>query len=283
MTLTTVVRVLGVAACVATAQAQEWDTIRARVSGDGSGNGKCTVEVTVDGIADIEVLGAEGRMRTLTGARASWKRLDCNMAMPPVPNNFHFTQQEARGPMTLTAQPGENRGVAAIHIEDPERGSRTYRFDLEWAGGSVFSNGGGRGGSIFDPVPTGPTPGAAPETPQYGVIDTPVAGWNDQVSFRGRGEGYYRNFKGNDALLGEVVVNIERNGRVQVEFTTNQRERMVLAGRIMFVDRDHLAATMVGGSLIGSMEILLDTRNRVQELAMTGVGRNRFELRWQVQ
>jgi hypothetical protein len=50
---------------------------------------------------------------------------------------------------------------------------------------------------------------------------------------------------------------------------------------LVLADRDRLVANMAGGEIHGTMEILLDTRNRVQELAMTGVGRNRFELRWQ--
>jgi hypothetical protein len=270
-----------------TASAQQYDTMRARISGNASSDrGKCTIEVVVDGVAEIEVTGAEGRMRTLTGARATWRRMDCNMPLPPAPTEFHFSAQTGRGSQKLVSEPTRNNGIAMVRIEDGEGGAEGYKFDLEWRGGSIFNNGGG-GFSNSAPPPANPSifnaPAPAPTpNPNYGVIDTTTtAGWKDQVNFRGRGDGYYRNFRGADELLNDVVVTIERTGRVQVELGTNQRDRLMLTGRLVVVDNDHLAANMQGSGLNGSLEILLDSRNRVQELAMTGVGRNRFELRWQ--
>jgi len=82
-------------------------------------------------------------------------------------------------------------------------------------------------------------------------------------------------------LLTDAQVTVDRSGRVDVAFTTTRRERIALTGRIVLNDRDRLVADMSGGAMQGVMEILLDSRGRVEELAMTGVGRNRFELRWQ--
>jgi hypothetical protein len=167
-----------------------------------------------------------------------------------------------------------------VRIEDAAGGSETYRFDLEWRGtsGGLATGGFGNGSSIFDP-PRGP--GTLPQPNLPSAVGPPVAGWNEQVDFRGRGDGYYRSFRGSDDMLTDSVVTIDRSGRVQVEFSTARRERIVITGRLVLADRDRLVANMAGGEIQGTMEILLDSRNRVQELAMTGVGRNRFELRWQ--
>jgi len=258
--------------------AQPYDLFRGRITGGAGDRGKCTIEVVVDGSAEVEVYGAEGRMRTLTGASATWRRMDCNMALPANPAEFKFSPQEGRGKQYIVRSPEENRGIAMVRIEDSAGGSEVYKFDLEWRGtnGGLTSGGFGNpnsGGSIFD-APRGPG-----NNPPIGV-GPGLAGWNQQVDFRGRGEGYYRSFRGSDDVLTDAVVTIDRGGRVQVELTTRQRDRILIAGQVVMAERDRLVANMSGGTIQGAMEILLD-RNRVQELAMTGVGRNRFELRWQ--
>jgi hypothetical protein len=218
-------------------------------------------------------------MNTLTGARAQWRSMECNMGMPANPDEFKFNAVRGRGKQYIVRQPQENRGIGVIRIEDSSGGSETYRFELEWRGssGGVTSGGFGNGGSIFDPPRGGgntPQPNLPPGGPG-------LPGWNQQVDSRGRGDGYYRSFRGSDEMLTDAVVTIDRGGRVQVELTTNRRERIVISGRLVLAERDRLVANMAGGEIQGTMELLLD-RNRVQELAMTGVGRNRFELRWQL-
>lgn len=266
--------------------AQPYDTFRGRITGGGGDRGKCTVEVVVDGTAEIEIIEAEGRMNTLAGARATWRSMECNMGVPGNPAEFKFSPQSGRGKQYVVRQPQENRGIALIRIEDPSGGSGTYRFDLEWRGssGGLMTGGFGNGGSIFDPAPprgAGPPQPSFPGPNTQGPSGPPLAGWNNQVDFRGRGDGYYRSFRGSDEQLTDTVVSIDRGGRIQVELNTTRRERIVITGRLVLADRDRLVANMAGGEIQGTMEILLDSRNRVQELAMTGVGRNRFELRWQ--
>lgn len=251
--------------------AQPYDTFRGRITGGGGDRGKCTIEVVVDGSSEIEVLAEEGRMNTLSGARATWRSMECNMGMPANPAEFKFSPKAGRGKQYIVRQPQENRGIAVIRIEDSAGGSDTYRFDLEWRGtGGGLTSGGFSNGSIFEPQRGPLTASGGPG----------LAGWNEQVDFKGRGEGYYRTFRGSDDILTECVVAIDRGGRVQVEFSTKRRDRIVITGRLVLADRERLVANMAGGEIQGTMEILMD-RNRVQELAMTGVGRNRFELRWQ--
>jgi hypothetical protein len=264
---------------------QQWDTFRGRITGGGGDRGKCVVEVAVDGTVEVEITAAEGRMRTLAGARGTWRNLECNIPMPGNPGDFKFNPTNGRGNQYLVRAPQDNRGVAIVRIEDEKGGSETYRFELEWRGGSGFGGGGfgngngggfGNGGGIIDPPRGGgnlPFPNLPP--------GSGVSGWNQQVDFRDRGDGYYRSFRGSDEMLRELAVFINRGGSVQVELTTNRRDRIVLTGRLVYAERDRVVANMNGGEIQGTMEILLDSRNRVQELAMTGVGRNRFELRWQ--
>lgn len=254
------------ALAITPAIAQPWQPFRGQITGGGD-RGKCTIEVRVDGVAEIEVTGGDGRMRTLSGNPATWTRMQCNSPMPANPGEFKFSGVDGRGNQYLVREPSQNRGAALIRIEDPNGGSEGYTFDIEWRGqgsgnGGVFPNNGG--GSVFDP----PGRGNKGRNP------------NLDVDFSGRGEGYYRTFRGGDELLVNCSVSVERNGRVDVEFSSNQRNRLQLSGRIVFRDGNRLVADMAGGAIQGTMEILLNGRDNVAELAMTGVGRNRLELRW---
>jgi hypothetical protein len=247
---------------MAPALAQEWQTYRGRITGGGGDRGKCTIEVRVDDKAEIEISGADGRMRTLSGLPATWTRMQCNQPMPANPLEFKFSGIDGRGKQYLVREPAQNRGVALVRIEDPRGGSEGYTFDLEWRGSGGPVSG---GGSIFDPPGRGRGRGRNP---------------NLDVDFGGRGDGYYRTFRGGDELLSDCTLTIDRSGRVEVEFSTNQRNRLLLAGRVVHRDGNRVVADMAGGPIQGTMEILLSGRDNVEELAMTGVGRNRLELRW---
>ena len=59
--------------------AQQVATYRAQIRGGGD-HGKCTIEVDVDGVAEIEIQGDQGRMRTLSGNPSGWRRMECNRA-----------------------------------------------------------------------------------------------------------------------------------------------------------------------------------------------------------
>jgi hypothetical protein len=250
----------------AVAFSQSFDTFRARISAVEGERGKCTVEVLVDGTAEVEVRGTEGRMRTLSGARSAWRRLDCNIPMPANPANFTFKAHEARGKQLLLKQPAGNGGVAIVRIEDSGEGSKAYKFDMEWRGATGGFEQGGLKSS---------------EAGQGGVIDDGAfAGWTDRIEFRGPGEGYYQSFQGTDEVLSDCEVLIERSGRVQVRLKTKGKDPLRLSGRLVKADKNHLVANVSAGSIIGPMEIERDSRNHIKNLAMSGVGRNKFELRW---
>ncbi len=103
---------------------------------NGGGSGKCTFEVVIDGAVDVEIRGAEGRLRWVGGGGMSWRRLDCNQPLPRNPNNFRFQGIDGRGTQTLIKDPRNNNGVAVIRVDDPQRGSEGYTGDITWDGGS---------------------------------------------------------------------------------------------------------------------------------------------------
>ncbi len=119
------------------------DTIRANVRGGNRGDGgKCTIEVDVDDVAEVEVRGDTARIRTLSGGPSRFRRFECDGIMPPRPAEFRFTGVDGRGRQNLIRDP-RNGGVAVVRIEDPKSGREGYTFDLEWRGGGNYGNGRG--------------------------------------------------------------------------------------------------------------------------------------------
>jgi hypothetical protein len=107
---------------------------RAVMKGGGdSSRGKCTIEVVVDGAAEVEVRGDMATLRNLSGRPAQWRRFECNGVMPPNPAEFRFAGVDGRGRQELIRDP-RSGGSAVVQIEDPEGGSEGYTFDLFWGG-----------------------------------------------------------------------------------------------------------------------------------------------------
>ena len=103
------------------------------VGGGGNGGGKCTIEVVVDGAADVEIRGDQGMLRNLKGQAPQWRRFECSSPMPSNPAGFRFAGVDGRGLQRLAQEPRGN-GPAIVHIEDPDNGSEGYTFDLFWGG-----------------------------------------------------------------------------------------------------------------------------------------------------
>jgi hypothetical protein len=123
---------------------------RANIRG---GENKCTFEVRVDGIAEVEIHDDYGVLNTIQGAPAQWVRLDCGNRFPNNPNDFRFKGVDGRGSQTLVRDPRGSGGVAVIRIEDPKGGTEGYTGDIFWSGGDSHWGGGGNwssGGSGWD-------------------------------------------------------------------------------------------------------------------------------------
>ena len=117
--------------------------IHANVSG-GTGNGKCTFEVVVYGVADVLIRGDEGRLVSIDGAPAEWRRLDCNQPLPTSAKDFHFSGVDGHGKQFLEQNPGGNDGVAVIRIDNTvgEKAGKAegYTGDITWKGRRYSDN-----------------------------------------------------------------------------------------------------------------------------------------------
>jgi hypothetical protein len=108
---------------------------RANLRSEGDpARGKCTVEVVVDGVAEIEIRGDGGEIRTLAGQPATWRRFECNGPLPGNPLNFRFAGVDGRGSQQLVRDP-RSGGVAVVRIEDKPSGAEGYTFNLFWENG----------------------------------------------------------------------------------------------------------------------------------------------------
>ncbi len=106
--------------------------MNAKLAG-GGGSGKCTFEVVVEGRAEVQIRGDQGRLITDSGAPATWRRLDCNQPLPRNPSNFHFSGVDGHGRQSLAADPNSNNGVAVIQIDNGNRGNNEgYTGDITW-------------------------------------------------------------------------------------------------------------------------------------------------------
>jgi hypothetical protein len=116
---------------------------RATMIGGGSGErGKCTIEVVVDGAADVEIRGDEGTLKNISGRPAQWRRFECSASLPANPADFRFAGIDGRGRQQLVRDP-RNGGVAIVRVEDSDGGTASYTFELMWGGGgnnSVIGN-----------------------------------------------------------------------------------------------------------------------------------------------
>jgi len=113
--------------------------------GDGNGAGKCTIEVSVDGSAEVEIRGDRGILRTTSGRPAQWRRFQCSGPMPSDPAEFRFSGVDGRGRQELIQDPSRGRGAAIVRIQDPDGGAEGYTFDLVWRAAG------------FVPSPAGPS------------------------------------------------------------------------------------------------------------------------------
>lgn len=127
--------VLIAASALALPAGAQQSTRRANITGNAV-DGKCTIEVSVDGAAEVEVQGGEGRMRNLSGQPAVWRRFVCDGQMPANPHDFRFRGIDGRGSVQLVQDPRQNGGRIVFRIDDPQGGREGYTVDLEWRGSS---------------------------------------------------------------------------------------------------------------------------------------------------
>jgi len=199
-------------------------TRRATIVGGGGGQGNCTIEVEVDGAAEVAISGDTGRLRTLSGQTAQWRRFECNGQIPRNPVDFRFRGIDGRGRVDLVSDP-RNNGVAVVRIEDTKGGREGYTFVLEWAGGSYGSNGPYRDNNGSYRGNNGPY---RDNNGSYDRYDDRVRR-NDRY---GREDGYGYN-RGSDSVAGNAALSacrdaitqrIDRDGYTRVNILSAQAD-----------------------------------------------------------
>lgn len=95
--------------------------LRATITGR-EGTGRCTIEVSVDGTAEIEVTGGMGLLRTFSAQEALWQRFQCNRPLPAKPIDFRVVRIEGRGMIRLVREPSFNGGTTANPDRRPKSG-----------------------------------------------------------------------------------------------------------------------------------------------------------------
>jgi hypothetical protein len=119
---------------VPAAGAQQYQRRATFLNGGDRDHGKCTIEVVVDGAAEIDIRGDQGVIRNLSGQPAQWRRFECTGALPANAPGFRFAGVDGRGRQQLVREP-RNGSPAVVRIEDPQGGSEGYTFDIFWGSG----------------------------------------------------------------------------------------------------------------------------------------------------
>jgi hypothetical protein len=142
------------AAVSGTMTAQNQTRKMTAVGGGAPDRGKCTIDVVVDGAAEVEIRGGTATLRNLSGAAPQWRRFECTGPLPSNPGNFRFTGVDGRGRQQLIHDP-RSGGSALVRIDDPDGGSEGYTFDITWGNAApppppLRSDGRGQGQSRPD-------------------------------------------------------------------------------------------------------------------------------------
>jgi len=176
-----------------------------------AGQGRCVVEVVVDGIADVAIRGDSGTLRNLSGQQPQWRRFECTGIMPSNPANFQFRGVDGRGRQQLIQDP-RNSGAAVIRIEDSQGGAEAYTFDVTWSGGSGYNE------------PYYPNTSYPNTSRNSGIIGGQYA-YNDAV--RACQDGVRQRYNVNSIVFDTVNVGDYRGPRDRVEgvFRTGRGDR----------------------------------------------------------
>ena len=269
---------LCVVGCAGAWGQQVTDRRSAEIRG-GGGEGKCTIEVEVDDVAEVEIIGPNAVIRTINGAPASFRRFQCNQSMPNRPAGFRFKGIDGRGRQELIRS-ADNGGRAIIRIEDSKGGREGYTFDIFWSGsGGGFGGGfgGGNGGGIFGGNNNGGNGNGGGWNNSGGGWNNGWGnggGWNNSGNFNfeggNRGSGRYRDQNGNMRRLDRVRVNISRSGDVVVE-CQGERGRMEFSGPVDRRQGRRIFSNVRNSEMTGLMEIEMGSGNTVSRITIRDI------------
>ena len=183
--------VVALLAVAATASAQTIQRRAAFTGGGRPGEGRCVVEVVVDGAAQVEIRGDNASLRNLKGQAPQWRRFECTAPMPLNPAGFRFHGIDGRGKQELMQEP-RNGGPAVVQIDDPDNGSEGYTFEVTWGEGGPEA----RGGPMPPSYPVQPVPPPPGRGPNHFVTDDAVQACQGYVRQQAA-----RQFRANDIIF----------------------------------------------------------------------------------
>ena len=243
----------------------------------GGGDGKCTIEVEVDDVAEVEIIGRNATIRTLNGGPATFRRFVCNQEMPLRPNDFRFKGIDGRGRQDLV-RGADNGGRAIIRIEDSKGGSEGYTFDIFWRGGGGGGFNGGGGGRYDNGGNNnggGWNNGGNRGGWNNGWGDG--GGWNNngEFNFSGgrRGSGSYRDRNGDTRRLDQVRVVVRNGGSLTVEFQTDSG-RIVFGGAVERRQGRRIYSRVRASGMTGELEMEMGSQNTVNRITIRDIDLN---------
>jgi hypothetical protein len=185
--------------------------------------------------------------------------------MPFNPLEFRFTGIDGRGRQALVREPGRG-GPALIRIEDPQSGRDSYVFDVEWRGDAGV----------------GPGERREEERRSAGSWTGRLGG---EFRYRGDGRGFLNRRNGPDIAVRDVLVSLDRDGRVAVEFEARGFRRLVFGGQATRVSSGvveaELTSTGNDRDTRGTTVIYMDRSGQVERVSMKGrMDGDPFALDW---
>ena len=241
------------------------------------GKGQCDIRLQVDNEVEVSVRGDLVDIRTMSGRDARDDGSECNAPLPDRDIvGFNFQVVDSRNEIRLLAEPSRRNGFAAIvRIRDSSGGEGRYHFRLSWA---VTGSDYGRPGGGYD----------RPPSRRDDNFDRPPAApgfsWNNTLSFRGNGRGTAFMNDAGEMRLGEVVIEIDRGGKLLASFRTEGRARPVsFTGQILASEGGRWKADVMSEDrrLRGPMWISVDDRRQVNSITLEATdGRDRMRLNW---
>jgi len=227
------------------------------------GRGQCDIRLQVDNEVEVTVRGDTVSIHNIAGRDAyDDGNSECNAPLPEYPPpNFNFEVKEQRGDIRLVQEPSRRNGFAAVVlIRDSAGGQGRYHFRLSW---DMRVN-----ESRSDDRPRQGPPGFS---------------WNNTINFRGNGRGT-ATMGGFEQRLQDVIVEIDRGGRVVVTFRSDRRGRdLSFTGNIVGRDEGRLRADVRSedGRMRGPMIISVGDRENVNSITFQGGdGRDRMQVTW---
>lgn len=237
------------------------------------GKGQCDIRLQVDNEVEVSLRGDTVFIRTVAGRDAyDDGQSECNAPLPANPAGFQFEVKESRGDIRLISEPSRRtNGAAVVLIRDSASGQGRYHFRISWAMGAGGFRDDDRVPRVDDRPPFDDRRPGPP-----GFV------WNNVLNYRGEGRGQ-ATMAGFEQRLYNVSLNIDRGGRVQVNFRGERGRDLTFDGQVVNREGGRLRCDVVSGDrrFRGPMFVSVGSRDDVNSITFEGGdGRDRMRVTW---